>query len=133
MIPMEKTRQLAMFTVGRAVFFGSLAVSLIMLSFLFDMVFFFRSGAILAFGMSAILLWYAQTAMRRHPRRTETWLLLENDLRPRNQHAENAFCVLMQEVYIHYTKHVFAVGAGLFILSLACELLGIRAVFTTIG
>ena len=130
---MEKTRELAMFTVGRAVFFGSLAVSLIMLSFLFDMVLFFRSGAIMAFGMAAILLWYAQTAGQRPPKRTETWLLLDNDLRPKNEHAVRAFSQLMREVYAHYAKHVFGVGASLFIASLVLELLGIRAIFERIA
>jgi hypothetical protein len=122
-----------MFTVGRAVFFGSLAVSLIMLTFLFDMVLFFRSGAIMAFAMAAILLWFAQTAERRPPKRTETWLLLDNDRRPRNEPAIRAFCLLMREVYAHYAKNVFGVGAGLFILSLLFELLGIRSVFETIA
>jgi hypothetical protein len=130
---MEKTRALAMFTVGRAVFFGSLAVSLIMLTFLFDMVLFFRSGAIMAFAMSTILLWYTQTATQRPPKRTETWLLLEDNLRPRNQHAVNAFTVLMQEVYAYYARHVFLVGLCLFIASLICQLLGIRSVFNRIA
>ena len=122
-----------MFTVGRAVFFGALAVSLIMLSFLFDMVLFFRSGAILALIMSAILLWYAQTANRRHPKRTETWLLMDNDLRPRNEHAVRAFSMLMEEVYAHYAKNVFGVSMFLLIVSLICELLGIRSVFNRIA
>jgi len=44
---MERIRQTAMFSVGRAVFFGGFAISIVMLSLAFDFALALKGGAIL--------------------------------------------------------------------------------------
>lgn len=126
---MEKIRDKAMFCVGRAVFFGYLAISMVMLGSMFDLSLSFRSGAILCLIMALILLYFAQTAPARPPENTETWLLLKEELRPRNAPAREVFGRMMQEVYVHYAviavkaAIIFALAAGFF------SLIGFRYIF----
>jgi hypothetical protein len=119
---MDKIHRTAMFAVGRAVFFGGFAISLIMMAFAFDFALAFRAGAILSLAMSAILLWFAQTAHRRPPEKSEVWLLLPADDKPKGDVARSMFVRVMHEVYLHYAARAFAFGAGFLILAM---LLGI--------
>lgn len=122
---MEKTRNIALFCVGRAVFFGSLAIGCVMLSFSFHPVMLFRAGAIMTLMMVAILLWFAMTAAKRPPKRTEVWIHLDEETRPMNDHAKHAFSLVMREVYGFYAMAAFKVSAGFFAASLVLQLLGI--------
>lgn len=123
---MEKTRQLAMLCVGRAVFFGGLAISLIMISFAFDFALALQAGAILTLSMAAILLWFALTAERREPKRTEVWMLLADDERPRNDHAKRAFRTMMQEVHTHYARNAFTFSVSFFAMSTLMQVAGVE-------
>lgn len=125
----EKVREKAMLCVGRAVFFGYLAISMVMLSFLFDLVLFFRSGAILTFMLAAVLVWYAQTAETRRPQLTETWILLDEPDRPENDHARRLFGETLKEVYLYFAVAAFRVGLGLFAASFLFALFDVRYLF----
>ena len=118
-----------MFAVGRAVFFGGFATSMVMLSFLFDLVLFFRSGGILALALSMVLLFYAETAGNRSPWHTETWILLKKPDRPQNEHTLRAFGKVMEEVYLFYATYAFVAAVGLLSVSFAFAALGVRSIF----
>lgn len=122
---MEKIRQVAMFCVGRAVFFGGFAISIVMLSFAFDFALSLKSGAILTLIMSLILLWYAQTAHKRNPRSTETWILLEENRKPQNDNARKAFSLVMKEVYGFYAYYSVMIAIGMFAASVCLNVLGV--------
>lgn len=126
---MEQVRQVALVCVGRAVFFGALAIGCIMLSFAFHPVASFRAGAILTLIMAAILLWFGLTAPNRKPRDTEVWIHLDENARPKNQHARHAFAVVMREVYGDFARGAFKTALGLFVVSLCLQLLGIGAIY----
>jgi len=123
---MDEVRQTAMFCVGRAVLFGCLAISCVMLSFAFDGMLLFRSGEILAMLMAAILLWYAQTAQHRSPKKSETWILLPEEHRPQNEHALRAFQEIQREVYAYYGYCAALVGLGFLAVSIVMWAFGIR-------
>ena len=126
---MEKVRDQAMLCVGRAVFFGYLAISMVMLGSMFDLVLFFRTGAILALDMAVVLLWFAQTAPHRAPEKTETWLLLEDRHRPHNKHAVQLFSQVMQEVYGYFAMLAIWIAIALGLASLLPPLTGLRYIF----
>ena len=115
-----------MFCVGRAVFFGAFAISIVMLSFAFDFALSLKAGAILSLIMSLILLYFVQTAPSRNPKHTETWLLLEDERKPKNAHARKAFCGVMREVYGFYAYYAVIVSIGLFVASLGLDLIGVK-------
>jgi hypothetical protein len=124
---MENVRQAAFLCVGRAVFFASLAISLVMLSFAFDIVRALQAGAILSMGLAAILLWFFQTAGRRRPEKSETWLVLAAEHRPANEHARRFFQQVMAETYLYFCVRAFGVGSALCALALAAMLTGFEA------
>lgn len=122
---METVRQTAMFCVGRAVLFGCLAVGCVMFSFAFNGVLFFRSGGILMIIMALILLWFALTAHKRRPGRSETWILLPEEDRPRNEHAVRAFHQVQKEVYGYFAYYAVLAGLSLIVISVMLDLLGL--------
>lgn len=124
---MEKIRQVANACVGRAVMFGWLAIGLIMISFSFNPVMAFKSGAVLALVMSSILLVKAFGAARKHPKTTEVWVYLDDGSRPRNDAAREIFRDTMRQVYARYAQGVFVVGCVLFALSVVCLGLGFES------
>ncbi|GIL03211.1 MAG: hypothetical protein BroJett030_31100 [Alphaproteobacteria bacterium] len=119
---MQAVRDKAMFCVGRAVLFASLAIALIMLSFAFDPPVALKAGGVLGLVLSAVLIWYAQTAHRRAPKDTETWLLLEARFRPQGDQAERAFAAVMEEVYLFFATRAFAAAVGLLLAGLGFTL-----------
>ena len=123
---MEVVRQTAMFCVGRAVLFGCLAVSCVMFSFAFNGVLLFRSGGILMVVMALILLWFARTAHHRRPKRSETWILLSEENRPRNEHAVRAFHQVQKEVYGYFAFYAVVAGFALITISVLLDLLGLN-------
>lgn len=123
---MEKVQKTAMFAVGRAVFFGGFAISLVMMAFAFDFSLAFRAGAILSLAMSAILLWLAQTAHARPPEKSEVWLLLSAEDKPASQGARRMFLQIMHDVYLHYAARVFAFGVAFLGFSLLLQMSGVE-------
>jgi hypothetical protein len=115
---MERTRQIAFSCVGRAVMFGWLAIVCVMFAFSFSPVAAFRAGAVLALGMSAILVIKAFIAMRQQPKYTEVWIYLEKHERPRNDPARAVFMNMMREVYGYYAQRVFVISCVFFVTSL---------------
>ncbi len=124
---MEKTRQTATMCVGRAVMFAALAIVLLMLSFAFDPVRACRAGGILTLVLSAILIWYAQTAQRRRPKDTETWPVLAEAERPNGEYAVRLFAQVMEDVYLYFARQAFAVAAALLTASLLLAIFGVGA------
>jgi hypothetical protein len=121
---MEKFRHVAILCVGRAVLFGWLAIGLIMLSFSFNPVLAFKSGAVLAMVMASILLVKAYEAGRKNPRNTEVWLHLDAASRPMNEEARVVFRNTMREVYARFARGVFVAACVMFMLSIVFVGLG---------
>ena len=98
--------------------FGWLAIVCVMFAFSFSPVAAFRAGAVLALGMSAILVIKAFAAMRKQPKYTEVWIYLEKEERPRNDPARAVFRNMMREVYGYYAQRVFLISCAFFVASL---------------
>lgn len=120
---MENVRALANLCVGRAVFFGTLAISLVMLGFAFDVRAAFRAGSLMTLVMAAVLVWFAMTAMSRPPEKTETWLLLPKDQKPVNPHARSIFCETLRDVYVFYARYALIAAITMFLVSLLLGLI----------
>jgi len=126
---MEKVREQAMICVGRAVFFGYLAISMVMLGFMFDLALSFRSGAVLTVALAVILLWFAQTAHKRPPHKTETWLVLDQKYRPQNDHTVRLFGQIMKEVYGYFATAAIWIALALALSSILFTWSGFRFMF----
>jgi hypothetical protein len=124
---MEKVREVAVACIGRAVMFGTLAIGCVMVGFSFSPVSAFRSGALMALGMSAVLIWKALAAHRQHPKTTEVWLYLDDENRPSGDRARQAFSSVLAEVYASYARFSLLAACGLFAIALVFLLFGHEA------
>lgn len=123
---MPEIREIALFCIGRAVMFGSLAIAFIMLAFSFHPVLAFQSGAISTLMMSAVLVWRAQTASRRPPETTEVWLYVDESKRLGVREAHNAFAVEMRSVYARFAQISFAMACLMFAMAVLLSALGVQ-------
>ncbi len=124
---MDLYRETAFFCIGRAVLFAMLANALVMLSFAFDPSAACRVGGTGALIVAAILLWFAQTAPGREPKRTETFLLLPKDARPRDEATRRVFANVMADTYVYFAARSFALSVALIATGLALGWLGFSA------
>jgi hypothetical protein len=121
---MEKIEEIAAFCVGRAVFFGSLAIACVMVGFSFNPVSSLRSGAFMTLIMAAILFAKAASATRQNPKSTEVWLYLDQNSRPADGPARQVFAQVMRETYGRFAQKALAAAVAFFLLSVLLQLLG---------
>jgi Ca2+/Na+ antiporter len=124
---MEKIREVAIFCVGRAVMFGSLAITCVMVGFSFNPVSAFRSGAVLTLLMAAILIWKAYTAASKNPKTTEVWIYLDQKTRPASEHSRFVFATVMRDVYGRFAQVALAVACLFFAISVVFVMFGFEA------
>jgi hypothetical protein len=120
---MDEVEGVAVECVGRAVLFGSLAIGCVMIGFSFNPVSAFRSGAFLTLIMALVLMWKATTASTKDPKRTETWLYLDDKSRPVDDAARRLFGMVLRDVYGVFARIALYVAVGFFVLSLVLMLL----------
>lgn len=123
---MEKIREIAIFCVGRAVFFGSLAIGCVMIGFSFNPVSAFRSGAVLTLVMAVVLLWKAMAAQSQNPKRTEVWLYLDENVRPPEAQAKFIVSTIMRDVYGKFAQAALGVAFGFFLISFLLMAFGLE-------
>jgi Ca2+/Na+ antiporter len=124
---MEKIREVAIFCVGRAVMFGSLAITCVMVGFSFNPVSAFRAGAVLTLLMAAILIWKAYAAASQNPKLTEVWMYLDQKARPANEHSRFVFATIMRDVYARFGQASLAVACLFFAISVVFVMFGFEA------
>lgn len=124
---MEHIRRIAIACVGRAVFFGTIAISVVMFSFSFNPVTALHSGALMTLIMSAILVWKAHSASWKNPARTEVWLYLRESERPRQEHARIIFGSVLREIYARFAAMTFCAALTFFAMSWVLMGLGFRS------
>ena len=118
---MDRIRQVAIICVGRAVFFGTLAIGCAMIGFAYDPTAVFRAGAHMMLLMAAILLWKAFAAPTQNPRHTEVWLYLDEKSRPSGPQGTKVFGAILREIYGSYALGTLFVACGLFVISLVLQ------------
>jgi hypothetical protein len=123
---LQNIQQVAMNCVGRAVALGWFAITCVMISFSFDLVSAFRSGAILTLLMSGVLLWKAFAAQTQNPKHTEVWIYLDERVRPADRHSSAVFASIMRDVYGRFCRLSLGVACGLFFVSFVLNALGVE-------
>ncbi|MFZ1774170.1 MAG: hypothetical protein WAT78_09455 [Rhizobiaceae bacterium] len=127
---MNVIRETALQCVGRAVFFGSLAICCTMVGFAFSPVAAFRVGAVFTLIMAAILLWKSRDAAQRPPKTTEVWLYLDEKTRPVDPAGIFGFRIIMRDIYAMFAWYALMAAMGMFAASLALTLMGFKVSMT---
>ncbi len=119
---MEEIRAAAHFCIGRAVGFAGLAISVIMISCSFDFTISLKMGLALTLAMTSVLFWHYQTAHTKKPERSEVWITLPVEYRPKNEASRDVFRRVMAETYLFYTVRAFSFSLLMLALWAAFEL-----------
>jgi hypothetical protein len=122
---MDKLREAATLSIGRAVFFAGFGISMLMLGLSYDYLLAIRCGAILTLGLAALLLWFAQTAHGMNLEDCEAWLLLADEDRPGSDAARRVFSEIIHETYLFFAMRAFAIAVILLTASIVLSLAGV--------
>ena len=114
---MEHLREAANISIGRACGFFGLGIVTVMMGLSFDPLLALRSGAVLVTGLTIILLIRARSALTRDYRRTEMWLLLDEDKRPPALYAQWAASTVLRDAYLRFA--LWAAGLSVFMWTAA--------------
>ncbi len=120
---MEELRSLAVGSVARACGFATLGISCTMVGFAHDVVRAMQAGGIMVTVMTLILMWKARTAPMRPYKRTEVWIMLDPQKRPREEHAQWAFGTVLADVYLRFAHITAGFAVALWVLALLFSLL----------
>ncbi|WP_163265072.1 hypothetical protein [Chelativorans alearense] len=119
---MEKIRNTALICIGRAVLFGALAISLIMVSLSFDLALALFVGAVLTLAMAEILIVKALIVPWQKPNRTEVWTCLDKAARPAGAQGRAVFTGVLREVYMVFARNSYTIACSLFAASLVLRI-----------
>ncbi len=122
---MDRLREVAFQTVGRAVGFGGLAILCVMAGLAFDPLMAVRAGGILVLIVLAILLMKARSALTTDYRKTEMWLYLDKDERPAEAYAQWAASTVLRDAYVWFARWTAGVAVALWLAAVMLSFLGI--------
>lgn len=122
---MEPIERMAEQSVGRAYGFGLLAVGCFALAFSFLPHLAAKFGGMAAFLMSVIFLVKGLLAPRISYRRTETWILLERDERPRPEIAQAIIGKVLRDTFFHFALLSALLAAGMLAAAVVLSILGL--------
>lgn len=114
---MEHLRHAANISIGRACGFFGLGIITVMMGLSFDPLLATRSGAVLVTGLTIVLIIRARGALTQDYRRTEMWLLLEDDQRPPVNCAQWAASTVLRDAYLQFA--LWAAGLSILLWTVA--------------
>jgi hypothetical protein len=111
-------------SVARGCGFGALAIATCMVGLSAEMPLAFQCGGILVLVMTLVLVLRGLAAPRMSYKRTEVWLMLEPDARPKATVAQQLIGRALREVYLRYALRSAAMAAVLLVGSVIMRLIG---------
>ena len=94
----------AFVSVGRACGFAGLAVLCVVLGLSYEPALAARTGGFMSLVICLILLFRAWRVQRQPYKRTETWLILRKDDRPRAEVAQRLVSTALKEAYLFFAQ-----------------------------
>ena len=122
---MDKLRQVAFISIGRAVGFSGLAIFTVMIGLSFQPVIALQSGGVLLFLLLAALLLKAQMVQFSDYRNTEAWMLLDRSDRPDEHYAGRAMIAALREAYFWFARWIAGAAALVWAFAVVLSLLGL--------
>jgi len=96
--------QAAYVSVGRACGFAGLAVLCVVLGLSFEPALAAKTGGFMSLAICLILLFRAWRVHRQPYKRTETWLILRKDDRPRAEVAQRLVGTALKDAYLFFAQ-----------------------------
>ena len=120
---MDRIQVAAEISIGRAVGFGALAISTVVLGLIFDPALALKTGGALTLLMAAVIQLKAERARFQPYRQTEVWLILEKRLGLPDDHAQRIVSTVLRSTYHRYAQASAAVAVILWLLGLVFQLI----------
>lgn len=115
---MEQVEKMALVCVGRACGFAALGIVTFMFALCMEPAVCFKAGGILTLMTCAILIVNAWQAPAKPYKRTELWLMLEPEERPRDAIAQSVIGAALERTYLMFARHAALIAMCLLALSL---------------
>ena len=122
---MDRLREVAFQTVGRAVGFGGLAILCVMAGLAFDPLMAVRAGGLLVLIVLVILLLKARSALTTDYKKTEMWLYLDKHERPAEAYAQWAASTVLRDAYVWFARWTAGVAVVLWLAAVMLSAFGI--------
>ena len=122
---MDRLRQVAFQTIGRAVGFAGLAILCVMAGTAFDPLLAVQAGGVLVLVVLAVLLLKARLALTADHRKTEMWLYLKKHEKPAESYAQWAASTVLRDAYLWFARWMAALAVALWALAVLMPLFGI--------
>ncbi|MEM8877377.1 MAG: hypothetical protein AAGD23_05845 [Pseudomonadota bacterium] len=119
---MDPLRNAAYTSVGRACGFVGLAILVTMAGLSFDPVMATKTGALFTTFLAVFLIVRAQQAPNTPFRRSEVWLLLDEEDRPDDRYAQWAYSNVMRDTYLWFAHYMAAIAAVLWLVTVTLKL-----------
>lgn len=124
---LERLDRLATVSVARGVAFAALAIFCIMIGFAAHLPIFLKAGGIGSLLVTAVLILKAQTAPKTAYRRTELWIMLDDDERPSGEVAQRLITIARQNALYRFA-YIAAIASAAFLgSSVLAQLVAVRA------
>jgi hypothetical protein len=128
MYQVDRIREMAHVSVGRACMFGVIAITCVVVGLIAWPVLAMRAGAVLSTLTAVILMLKSLQAERRPYRKSETWLLLERRHDLPEEHAQRIISGVLVETFRHFAFHAAVIALAFWLAALLLGLLGIDQV-----
>lgn len=113
-------------SVARGCGFAALGIFTFMIGLMGDPRLAFQTGGILTLVTCLVLLGRALRAPHRPYKRTEVWLMLDPDDRPRGDTAQQLIGVALRDVYLRFAFHAACLSAALLIAAVFVGVVPLR-------
>ena len=124
---MDKLRQVAFVSIGRAVGFSFLAIFTVMVGLSYEPVLALRCGGVLLLLLLASLLLKAQRTPFTNYRQTEAWMLLDKSDRPSEDHAGRVLTSALREACFWFARWTAAIAAFVWASAVLLAWLGVTS------
>lgn len=122
---MEELRSVAFLSVGRACGFAGLAIVCVLIGLAHDPVAAAKGGGVLTMLLTLGLVLKARLVPSQDVRRTEAWIMLDEDRQPPRAYAQWAMSTVLHDAYLWFARQAAAVSVAFWVLAAALSLAGL--------
>jgi predicted RND superfamily exporter protein len=115
---MDRIRIFADVSIRRGCGFAFIAICTTMFAMSINMALAMKAGAALTLLTAAVLALKGLRARRRHYRKTETWLLVENDHGIPEHRLQDVFGRILEERYFWHARVITGVAVALWVVGM---------------
>lgn len=120
---LQSIERVAELSIARGCGFAGLGIFTFMVGLSWDPVLAFKAGGLATMLACAVLVIKAHYALSKPYKRTELWVILPPDLRPRAEVAQQVIGSVLREVCLRFATHAALLSSAMLFISLVLSLI----------